>query len=117
MASNFPNRYYFSIEKRVFDLFTSILLLILLSPALFLIGTLIKIGSKGPIIYKQKRSGLGGGTFTIYKFRTMYKGAGKDQQRYASLNTAPSPTFKIYDDPRFVGVGHKLSRYGFDELP
>lgn len=117
MAVSIPNRYYFSLQKRVFDLLVSSSLLIFLSPILVLIGFLVKIGSKGPIIYKQKRIGLKGKVFTIFKFRTMYLGAERDRNRYHSLNISPNPTFKIINDPRFVGIGSWLSHTGLDELP
>lgn len=117
MATDFPYHYYFSIEKRLFDLISSLLLLVALSPTLLLIGILIKIGSKGPVLYKQKRIGLNGIVFSILKFRTMYDGAEKDRDKYLSLNTSPHPTFKIINDPRFVGIGNWLSHSCLDELP
>jgi lipopolysaccharide/colanic/teichoic acid biosynthesis glycosyltransferase len=70
-----------------------------------------------PIFFKQKRMGQNKKSFTMYKFRTMYVGAHRHQKRYKKLNQAPGPMFKIFDDPRFVGIGKFLSRSGLDELP
>ena len=57
--------------KRVFDLLLSLVLIVLLSPLLLLIAVVIKVTSKGPVIYRQTRCGLGGRRFTLYKFRSM----------------------------------------------
>lgn len=70
-----------------------------------------------PIFYKQQRLGKDKNPFTMYKFRTMYIGAHKHQKKYQKLNQAPGPMFKIFNDPRFVGIGAWLSRTGLDELP
>ena len=69
------------------------------------------------LIYKQKRIGHKGKPFTMYKFRTMYIGAEKDQSKYKNLNEATYPTFKVYNDPRFTRFGKFLSHTGLDELP
>lgn len=61
--------------------------------------------------------GKNGKVFSIYKFRTMCKGAHKQQKKLKDLNQAPGPMFKIFDDPRFVGIGRILSGTGLDELP
>lgn len=53
----------------------------------------------------------------MYKFRTMYVGAHADTKKFLAQNQAPEPMFKIFDDPRFVGVGRFLSATGLDELP
>lgn len=53
----------------------------------------------------------------MYKFRTMKLGAHQEQAQLQKLNQAPGPMFKIFDDPRFVGVGRWLSKSGLDELP
>lgn len=53
----------------------------------------------------------------MHKFRTMYVGAHADTAKFLAQNQAPEPMFKIFDDPRFVGIGHFLSTSGLDELP
>ncbi len=72
--------------KRVFDVTFSLLALILFSPLLLLITLAIKLESKGPIIYSQKRVGTGYDIFTFYKFRTMVDGADKKLSKLSSLN-------------------------------
>jgi len=69
------------------------------------------------ILFLQKRVGKNGKVFTMYKIRTMYIGAEKDQKKYEKLNEADNPVFKIYDDPRFIGIGKFLAHTGLDELP
>jgi lipopolysaccharide/colanic/teichoic acid biosynthesis glycosyltransferase len=78
---------------------------------------LIKLTSKGPVLFVQKRAGKDGKVFRMFKFRTMKLGASRLQRRYMSLNEADGPVFKIYNDPRFTGIGKLLSRTGLDELP
>ena len=109
--------YYLSLEKRVFDLIISLSILILILPLLLLIGAVIFLISGWPIFYIQKRYGLNKKAFKIIKFRTMYVGAEKNQWRYKKNNQAPSPMYKNWEDPRFVGIGRWLSKIGLDELP
>jgi lipopolysaccharide/colanic/teichoic acid biosynthesis glycosyltransferase len=109
--------YYLSWKKRIFDLIIAIGLLLLASPLLFLIGAGIITTAGLPVIYKQKRAGKNKRVFIIYKFRTMYVGAEKNQWRYRKNNQAPSPMYKNWEDPRFVGIGRWLSKTGLDELP
>ena len=109
--------YYHSCEKRAFDLIIAVSLLIIIFPCLLLIGLGIFLTSGWPIFYIQKRYGLNKKTFKIIKFRTMYVGAEKNQWRYKKNNQAPSPMYKNWEDPRFVGIGRWLSKIGLDELP
>lgn len=71
----------------------------------------------GGLFFIQERVGKNGKIFRMYKFRTMYPGAEKDQEKYQSLNQADGPVFKIRNDPRFTGVGKWLAKTGLDELP
>lgn len=86
-------------------------------PILLAIAVLVGIFSGFPIIFSQKRTGLNGIPFTMYKFRTMIIGAEKLQTKYKKLNIAGGPAFKIPDDPRFTKFGKILSHTGLDELP
>src|SRR3990172_7189104 len=104
-----PNPYANSLVKRFFDLTMSFLGFLFFSPIIILISLSIKIGSKGPPFFIQKRVGLNGKPFKTIMFRTMYKGAERDQKKYAHLNEADGPVFKIRDDPRFVGIGKFLA--------
>jgi lipopolysaccharide/colanic/teichoic acid biosynthesis glycosyltransferase len=92
--------------KRLFDLVIALPLLILVSPILVVIGILIKLNSRGPIFYLQKRVGINGTDFFIYKFRTMRIGADK-----LGLLTVGGR------DPRVTSVGYFLRKYKLDELP
>lgn len=93
--------------KRAFDVVSSFVALVLLSPFLALIALQVRISSKGPVIYKQQRVGLYGRPFYIYKFRTMID--------HAEENGIPLLT--LDNDPRITCVGHWLRKYRLDELP
>jgi exopolysaccharide biosynthesis polyprenyl glycosylphosphotransferase len=103
--------------KKIFDIFVSLLLLIILSPVLLFIAVGIKFTSSGPVIYKQARVGLRGRQFDLYKFRTMVSGAEELRKDLLLKNEADGPVFKIKDDPRITMIGKLLRRTGLDELP
>jgi len=103
--------------KRTLDVVFSLALLIVLAPFLVLVVALIKLTSPGPVLFKQKRAGLGGRPFTMYKFRTMRDGAENDREHLAHLNEQDGPVFKIADDPRLTAVGRFLRQSSIDELP
>jgi exopolysaccharide biosynthesis polyprenyl glycosylphosphotransferase len=105
------------IGKRVFDLVGSIILLTLLSPVLLLIAIAIKLTSRGPVIYRSVRPGIGCRPFDCLKFRTMAVGADAAQDELEGLNESDGALFKIRDDPRLTGVGRFLRRFSLDELP
>jgi lipopolysaccharide/colanic/teichoic acid biosynthesis glycosyltransferase len=109
--------HYHSWEKRFFDLSVAIALLIALTPIFSLLSLVVLLTTGWPILYIQKRCGLNKKIFKIIKFRTMYVGAEKNQWRYQKDNLAPSPMYKNWVDPRFVGMGKWLSKTGLDELP
>lgn len=99
------------------DRIIAFILCIIFFPFLFLIALLVKITSKGPVLFQQKRVGKNRKVFTIYKFRTMVNNAEQLKTKYLYLNNANGPVFKIYNDPRFTQFGKLLSRTGLDELP
>jgi exopolysaccharide biosynthesis polyprenyl glycosylphosphotransferase len=103
--------------KYVFDFSFSLLVIILWMPIFILIGFAIKLTSKGPIIFKQRRVGLHGREFFIYKFRTMMVDAEKMQAAIMDQNEANGPVFKIKNDPRITSVGKFLRKTSLDELP
>jgi exopolysaccharide biosynthesis polyprenyl glycosylphosphotransferase len=103
--------------KRSFDLAVSALLLIFLSPLLALIALSVRFSSRGTIIYRSYRPGIGGEPFACLKFRTMYTDADLHQGDLESLNEASGPLFKIREDPRLTPVGRFLRGYSLDELP
>ncbi|MEG1311762.1 MAG: sugar transferase [Romboutsia sp.] len=94
------------IFKRAFDIISSLIGILILSPILLIISILIKTTSKGPILFKQKRVGRDGIEFNIFKFRTMVTDAEK-------LGTQ----ITIGKDPRITNVGHFLRKFKLDELP
>lgn len=109
--------YYSSSTKEVFDRLLAVVLIFLSWPVLLIISLVILLSVGRPVFYVQSRVGKGGEKFRMYKFRTMRLGAHKEQATLQKLNQAPGPMFKIFDDPRFVGVGKWLSKSGLDELP
>jgi lipopolysaccharide/colanic/teichoic acid biosynthesis glycosyltransferase len=105
------------LAKRAFDLTLAIVLLPLLLPVLALCALAIRLDSPGPIVFRQKRTGLNGVRFSIYKFRTMVRNAEELKAQLAHLNVLQPPDFKIPDDPRITRVGKLLRKTSLDELP
>lgn len=108
--------------KRVTDVAISSIALLLLSPVLAAIALAIRIESRGGILFRQSRIGLGGQAFSIFKFRTMVHDAEEQKHQMALLNKhtkqgGDSRMFKIPADPRITRVGALLRRYSLDELP
>ncbi len=103
--------------KRSFDVVGATLLLIALSPLLVGSAVLVKLTSRGPLLYRSRRNGIGGVPFDCFKFRTMRTDAEAMQDELEELNEADGPLFKIRDDPRLTPVGGMLRRFSIDELP
>jgi exopolysaccharide biosynthesis polyprenyl glycosylphosphotransferase len=103
--------------KRSFDLLISGILLIAISPLFGLIALLIRLGSPGPVIFRQQRVGENGRLFDMFKFRTMVAGAEAQQEELAVRTEDGQILHKRQDDPRVTRVGHILRRYSLDELP
>ncbi|MBL7905213.1 MAG: sugar transferase [Bacteroidales bacterium] len=103
--------------KFVVDIVASFFILLIWSPFLLLIAALIKITSKGPVIFSQKRVGLRGREFNIYKFRTMVQDAEKLRSLLEAQNEMDGPVFKIKKDPRITTIGKFLRKSGLDEIP
>ena len=103
--------------KRTFDLVGASLILLALSPVLAAIALAIKLTSRGPIVYRSVRPGIGGAPFACLKFRTMHRDADQRQADLESLNEASGAIFKIRDDPRLTSIGRVLRRFSLDELP
>jgi exopolysaccharide biosynthesis polyprenyl glycosylphosphotransferase len=105
------------VVKRVFDLFGAIVLLVLLAPVLLAIAIAVKLSSRGPVLYRSRRPGIGGHPFDCLKFRTMHTNAEQRQAELERENEASGPLFKIRRDPRLTPIGGFLRRYSLDELP
>ena len=99
-----------------FETILAFILFILLLPLLTIFYFLVKITSKGPFIFKQKRMGKDMRVFTIYKIRTMVNGAEKLKDKYKNLNQYKAPIFKIHNDPRYTSIGKILAKTGLDEI-
>lgn len=108
---------FYNFIKRVFDILVSIVLIILLSPLWLIVAIIIKIESKGPVIFKQIRVGENERHFMFYKFRTMRHGAEKLKDSLKHLSDIDGPVFKIKRDPRITRVGKFLRKSSIDELP
>ena len=101
--------------KRLLDILCSFLLLVISIPLFFIIAILIKIDSKGPAFFLQKRCGKDGREFNMYKFRTMVKDAETLKKRLK--NEMDGPMFKLKNDPRITVIGGILRKLSLDELP
>jgi exopolysaccharide biosynthesis polyprenyl glycosylphosphotransferase len=105
------------IMKRLFDVFVSLVLLVLLAPCMAVIGLLIRRDSPGPALYRAERMGENGRVFQMYKFRTMVQHADQRWEEVAGRSTDGKLHFKQPDDPRITRVGRWLRRTSLDELP
>ncbi|MDP1722363.1 MAG: sugar transferase [Candidatus Gottesmanbacteria bacterium] len=103
-------------KKWAYRIFISLLFLGAL-PVMGVVAILIRLIDGSPVLYRQRRVGLGGKPFTMVKFRTMKLGAEQLKRYYLRRNQARGPVFKMYDDPRFTRLGKFLSHVGLDELP
>lgn len=111
-----PNKLYLY-SKRIMDIVGSLIGIIILSPLYLLIAILIKLDSKGPIIFSQERVGLNGQKFKMYKFRSMVVNAEELKEKLKKRNERKGPMFKIKQDPRVTKIGRFIRRTSIDELP
>jgi exopolysaccharide biosynthesis polyprenyl glycosylphosphotransferase len=103
--------------KRVIDIVASLALLTLLAPLFALVAILIKLNSKGPVMFMQERVGLNKRRFRIFKFRTMVMDAEQLMAKLEEQNEVSGPVFKMKNDPRITAMGKFLRRTSIDELP
>jgi exopolysaccharide biosynthesis polyprenyl glycosylphosphotransferase len=115
--TNTPTDYMALLAKSVFDKLFALFAILLSSPVLILLMVLIKLDSKGPIFFIQKRVGLRGRIFGVYKFRTMVVNAEALKDQLMSQNEQQGPVFKMKKDPRITRVGRFLRKTSLDELP
>jgi exopolysaccharide biosynthesis polyprenyl glycosylphosphotransferase len=102
-----PLKRHQRLVKRAFDIVVGLILLLLLLPLLAVIALLVKIDSRGPILFRQPRVGEHGAHFTIWKFRTMHDNAADKFARNAT----------VINDPRLTRIGAVLRKTSLDELP
>ena len=107
----------FGFFKRIVDVINASLILLLFLPVIPVIVILIKLDSKGPILFRQKRIGKDGKEFDFYKFRSMKHGAENVIGVLRPLGGVDGPIFKLKEDPRVTRVGRFLRRSSLDELP
>ncbi len=116
-VSDLPTNYTELLIKRVIDVVMSFCVIVIGSPFFAIIALLIKLDSKGPVFFRQKRSGLRGREFGVFKFRTMVVNAEALQKDLMAKNEMTGPVFKMTDDPRITRVGKFLRKTGIDEFP
>jgi exopolysaccharide biosynthesis polyprenyl glycosylphosphotransferase len=112
-----PDLSWALLVKGVVDRVGAFLGLLLLSPVFVALAIAVKVSSPGPAIFSQRRAGVHGRPFTMWKFRTMSADA---EQRHAELraqNEMSGPVFKVQNDPRITKIGRLLRKTSLDELP
>lgn len=102
----FEEKKLYDFIKRVFDICASIVAIAVLGIPMIIVGLLVKVTSKGPVIYKQERLGRNGNAFMLYKFRSMHEDAEKDGEKWAEE-----------EDDRCTPIGTFLRKSHIDELP
>jgi exopolysaccharide biosynthesis polyprenyl glycosylphosphotransferase len=108
---------YLIFLKRFLDIAMSSVIVVLLLPIFSAVALLVKASSPGPVIFRQRRTGLNGREFVLYKFRTMVDGAEALLSLMASRNVMNGPIFKDPEDIRITKIGRLLRRFSLDELP
>jgi lipopolysaccharide/colanic/teichoic acid biosynthesis glycosyltransferase len=103
--------------KRGLDIVLAAVGLIMLLPVFGVISVALKLTTRGPVFFKQRRSGQGGTPFTLYKFRTMVLDAEARKKDLIALNEQDGAAFKIRNDPRVTRLGRILRKTSLDELP
>lgn len=113
-----------SLRKRALDIAVAALLLVAFSPLWILCSVLIKLTSRGPVIFRQERVGVGGERFTLYKFRTMRVGAPDQVHRdfvtryiLGALTLDGDASYKLPRDERVTAIGRILRKLSIDEVP
>ena len=103
--------------KRLFDIVSSAAALWLLLPIFVVVALLVKVTSRGPVLFKQERVGLHGRRFHMLKFRSMVVNAEELKASLAKHNEQTGPVFKMRRDPRVTRIGRFIRKYSIDELP
>lgn len=113
------NKFVYRTIKRFFDFILALIALIILFIPLIVIGLVVKINSKGPAIFKDKRVGYKGKLVKVYKFRSMYSDAESNIDRYLTPEQKEiwNKERKLDNDPRITSVGRFIRKTSLDELP
>ena len=117
----YSKKYFYKIIKTIFDLFFSSTILVVGLPIFLIIASLIKLSSRGPIFYSQKRIGKNKKTFNCIKFRTMHPEAEDILENLITNNEKLRKEFeethKLKNDPRITNIGKFLRKTSLDEIP
>jgi len=103
--------------KRVIDVTGAVVMIVLLAPVLIAAAVAVALDSRGPVLFRQRRTGRHGREFHVLKLRTMRVGSERQRQALAGSNETDGHLFKIREDPRITGTGRWLRRFSLDELP
>ena len=104
--------------RRILDVVLATFILVIAGPLIMLpTAILIRLTSPGPVLFRQKRCGLNGRQFVMYKFRSMVNNAEQLRVEVEGLNEMDGPVFKSSRDPRITTIGKIIRRFSFDELP
>ena len=112
-----PLRRGYLLAKRIVDILGALAGIIICLPIWVIAAILIKLDSRGPVLFWQIRVGENGKPFRFCKLRTMYVDAERRKQELAARNEMGGPAFKVRDDPRVTRVGRFLRKYSIDETP
>lgn len=112
-----PDFSWQAVGKMVIDFTGALLAILLFSPILIFCTLAIRLTSRGPVFFRQQRSGLNGRPFTMFKFRTMVTDAEQRKDELQAYNEMAGPVFKVTNDPRVTPIGRFLRKRSFDELP
>ncbi len=112
-----PEDSWQKVAKQAIDVFGALTFLFVLSPFFLFFAICIKVSSPGPILFRQRRSGLNGRPFTMLKFRSMVTNAEQRKAELQALNEMDGPVFKVTNDPRVTPIGRILRRWSIDEWP
>lgn len=102
-----PSHWIYDVITRFANVLIAAVALLVLLPLFLLMALLIKLESRGPVFYKQRRTGMGGRPFDVIKFRSMFQDA----------ESMSGPVWATEDDPRITKMGRRLRKYRIDELP
>lgn len=105
------------VAKRLFDVVVSGLLIFMAAPLMLCVGILVKLDSRGPVVFRQERVGIEGQPFRMLKFRSMVVDAEKLLAQLSQDDEGNGLLFKIKNDPRITRIGGILRKYSLDELP
>jgi exopolysaccharide biosynthesis polyprenyl glycosylphosphotransferase len=115
--SEFKKSKSYYVVKSIIDFLGATVGIIILSPLFIITALLIKLESRGPMIFSQERVGMNGKIFKMYKFRSMISNAEELLDKLRDRNEMSGPMFKMKDDPRITNIGKFIRKTSIDELP